>query len=108
FLARGAAGGRRTGDAVHLRILTDSHRRSIAGRDERAVTETTASAAGTPNLGRLLEISLFVEQPAEASATFRSLGLREVPVADFGPCPRAVVSDGRLAIGLYDTALDGP
>src|SRR5690606_1725598 len=51
---------------------------------------------------------LFVEQPADALATFRSLGLREVPVADFGPGPRAVVSDGRLAIGLYDTELDGP
>jgi hypothetical protein len=69
---------------------------------------SAASASATPNLGRLLEISICVEQPAEALATFRALGLREVPVADFGPGPRAAVSDGRLAIGLYDTELAGP
>jgi hypothetical protein len=69
---------------------------------------SAASAPATPSLGRLLEISICVEHPAEALATFRSLGLREVRVADFGPGPRAVVSDGRLAIGLYDTDLDGP
>lgn|SRR5690606_36622582 len=69
---------------------------------------SAASATVSPDFGRLLEISICVDEPAAALATFRALGLREVPVGDFGPGPRAVVSDGRLAIGLYSTELDGP
>jgi len=69
---------------------------------------SAASASDSPSLGRLLEISIPVDEPAAALATYRSLGLREVPVADFAPGPQAVVSDGRLAIGLYAGELDGP
>ena len=69
---------------------------------------SAANGTAPPDLGHLLEISIFVEEPAAALATFRSLGLREVPVTDFAPGPRAVVSDGRLSIGLHGTELDGP
>lgn len=72
--------------------------------------ESAASASALPDLGHLLEISIPVAEPAVALATFRSLGLREVPVPDFAPGPLAVVTDGRLALGLYaaESDLDGP
>ncbi len=71
---------------------------------------SAASTSALPDLGHLLEISISVDEPAAALATFRSLGLREVPVADFAPGPRAVVTDGRLALGLYgaERDVDGP
>lgn len=69
---------------------------------------SAASEFVSPSLGQLLEISIPVAEPAGALSMLRSLGLREVPVADFAPGPRAVVTDGYLAIGLYVTEIDGP
>lgn len=65
-------------------------------------------SAVSPSLGRLLEIALRVEQPADALAAFSALGLRDVPVTDFAPGPRAVVSDGHFAIGLHVAEIEGP
>ncbi|HEX6993303.1 MAG TPA: hypothetical protein VF339_04075 [Gammaproteobacteria bacterium] len=72
--------------------------------------ESAGSASAVPDLGDLLEISISVDEPAAALATFRSLGLREVSVTDFAPGPLAVVTDGHLALGLYaaERDVDGP
>jgi hypothetical protein len=69
---------------------------------------TSRSAPPPPSLGSFLEIAVGIDAPAEALATFGALGLREVPVADATPGPRAVVSDGRLSIGLHDASFEGP
>lgn len=69
---------------------------------------SAASACQSPSLGRLLEIAISIEDPARALGMFGELGLREVPVADIPAAPRAVVSDGSLAIGLHGSGLPGP
>lgn len=61
-----------------------------------------------PELGRFLEIAISIDEPAEALAAFAGLGFRDVPVGDLEAAPRAVVSDGRLSIGLHDPGFDGP
>ncbi|MFO7286978.1 MAG: hypothetical protein LOD94_08815 [Gammaproteobacteria bacterium] len=62
----------------------------------------------TPELGRFLAIAIPIEAPAEALAAFAGLGFRDVPVNDLEAAPRAVVSDGRLSIGLFDPGSEGP
>ncbi len=69
---------------------------------------SAGNAPAAPDIGQLLEISLPVDDPGHALSAFRALGLREIQVADFAPGARAVVSDGRLALGLYDGELEGP
>lgn len=66
------------------------------------------AGGGARGLGRLLEIAIPVEHPAEALSAFAALGLRGLPVNDLEAAPRAVVSDGLLSIGLHDPTFDGP
>jgi len=62
----------------------------------------------TPELGRFLEIAISIDEPANALAEFAGLGFHDVPVGDLEAAPRAVVSDGRLSIGLHAPGFDGP
>lgn len=59
-------------------------------------------------LGQLLEFAVSASPLAMAVEAYGALGMWDVPVADFVPGARAVVSDGRLCIGLQDDELDGP
>ena len=59
-------------------------------------------------LGRFHEISLSCSDPAAALARFESLGFRELAVGEIWTHPYAVVSDGRLNIGLHGLAFDAP
>ena len=75
--------------------------------------ESTATPGGNgeslrASLGQLLEFSVSARSLADAVEAYAALGMREVSLADFVPGARAVVSDGRLCIGLHDAELDGP
>lgn len=59
-------------------------------------------------LGQLLAFSVGARSVAEALAFYRSLGFGELEVSDLVKQPRAVVWDGSVAVGLHDTALEGP
>jgi hypothetical protein len=59
-------------------------------------------------LGQLLEISIGASPLAESLAAYEALGFSSVPVGDIAEGAYAVVSDGRLAIGLYEDEIDGP
>lgn len=67
------------------------------------VTSTAAHA-----WGEWLELSTGVDSLLDALATFEALGFESVPVTDFVPGPRAVVTDGRLSIGLYGPETEEP
>ncbi len=62
----------------------------------------------SPGLGRFLGIAISIDEPAKAIGEFAGLGFRDVPVGDLEAAPRAVVSDGRLSIGLHEPGFDGP
>jgi hypothetical protein len=59
-------------------------------------------------LGQLLEISIGAAPLAESLAGYEALGFSSVPVGDIAESAYAVVSDGRLALGLYEDDIDGP
>lgn len=59
-------------------------------------------------LGHLLEISLGGSPLAQTLAGYEALGFSSVPVGDIAEGAYAVVSDGALALGLYEEELDGP
>jgi hypothetical protein len=59
-------------------------------------------------LGQLLEISIGASPLAESLAGYEALGFSSVPVGDIAAGPYAVVSDGRLSLGLYEDGIDEP
>jgi catechol 2,3-dioxygenase-like lactoylglutathione lyase family enzyme len=59
-------------------------------------------------LGRFLEIGVATADPIEALRFYESLGFVQASVGEAWPHPYAVVSDGRLSLGLHGTDLDGP
>jgi hypothetical protein len=59
-------------------------------------------------LGQLLEFSIGARPVADSLAGYEALGLPSVPVGDIVAGAYAVVSDDRLALGLYDDEFEGP
>jgi hypothetical protein len=59
-------------------------------------------------LGRFLEVSVSCPDVLESIHAFEALGFREIPVGDVWSHPYAVVSDGRLNIGLHRYDFDSP
>jgi catechol 2,3-dioxygenase-like lactoylglutathione lyase family enzyme len=59
-------------------------------------------------LGHLLEISIGASPLTESLLRFEALGFASVPVGDIAEGAYAVVSDGRLTLGLYDDDTDLP
>ncbi|MEM6639760.1 MAG: hypothetical protein AAF610_07645 [Pseudomonadota bacterium] len=59
-------------------------------------------------IGRLLEISLSCDDVLKTVRTFQALGFRDIPTGDVWPHPYAVVSDGRINIGLHRYNFDSP
>lgn len=55
---------------------------------------------------RFLEISLYAPQIEASIAFYERLGLRQLPTGDAWEHPYAVLSDGRLFLGLHARALD--
>ena len=59
-------------------------------------------------LGRLLEISLAATDVAESLASYAPLGFVQTAVGEAWPPPDAVVTDGRLSLGLHGADLASP
>jgi hypothetical protein len=59
-------------------------------------------------LGQFLEIGVQTEDILESLAFYRTLGFSDLKIGDVWPHKYAVVSDGKLCIGLHDRELDGP
>ncbi len=59
-------------------------------------------------LGRFLEISVRSSDIPESLAFYESLGFVQAPVGDAWGHPYAVVTDGRLHIGLHDCEFESP
>lgn len=59
-------------------------------------------------LGRFLEISLATVDVAESLAFYEALGFVQAPVGDAWRHPYAVVTDGRLSIGLHGMEFESP
>lgn len=55
---------------------------------------------------RFLEISLYTPRIEESLAFYEALGLRQLPTLDTWDHPYAVLSDGRLFLGLHGAPLD--
>jgi len=59
-------------------------------------------------LGRLLEISVYAPEILESLAFYEKLGFSQAQVGETWPHPYAVVTDGRLFIGLHKYRFDSP
>jgi catechol 2,3-dioxygenase-like lactoylglutathione lyase family enzyme len=59
------------------------------------------------SLGRFLEVSIVAPDIAASLAFYESLGFVQAPVGEAWPHPYAVVTDGRLYLGLHQRA-DAP
>ena len=59
-------------------------------------------------LGRFLEISLAATDVAESLAFYESLGFVQASVGEAWPHPYAVVTDGRLSLGLHRADIASP
>ena len=59
-------------------------------------------------LGRFLEISLAAPDVAESLAFYESLGFVQGSVGEAWPHPYAVVTDGRVSLGLHAAELESP
>lgn len=59
-------------------------------------------------LGRFLEISIHTPVIQESVEFYQSLGFRQAPVGETWPHPYAVVTDGRLFIGLHGALIRSP
>jgi catechol 2,3-dioxygenase-like lactoylglutathione lyase family enzyme len=59
-------------------------------------------------LGRFLEVSIHAPDVPESLAFYESLGFVQAPVGDTWRHPYAVVTDGRLHLGLHAYAFDSP
>lgn len=59
-------------------------------------------------LGRFLEISVYAPEIQESLAFYESLGFVQAEVGETWPHPYAVVTDGRLFIGLHGAATPSP
>ncbi len=59
-------------------------------------------------LGRFLEISLAATDVAESLAFYEALGFVQASVGEAWPHPYAVVTDGRLCLGLHGLHFESP
>jgi catechol 2,3-dioxygenase-like lactoylglutathione lyase family enzyme len=59
-------------------------------------------------LGRFLEISLAAADVAESLAFYESLGFVQASVGEAWPHPYAVVTDGRVSLGLHGMEFESP
>ena len=59
-------------------------------------------------IGRFLEISVFTPQIRESLAFYEALGFEQAQVSEVWPYPYAVVTDGRLFIGLHAERIQSP
>jgi len=59
-------------------------------------------------LGRFLEVSLATPRILESWQFYQQLGFAAATVGEIWPHRYAVVTDGRIAIGLHDAQLEGP
>jgi len=59
-------------------------------------------------LGRFLEVSLAAADVAESLAFYESLGFVQASVGEAWPHPYAVVTDGRLSLGLHGADFESP
>lgn len=59
-------------------------------------------------LGRFLEVSLAAADVAESLAFYESLGFLQASVGEAWPHPYAVVTDGRLSLGLHGADFESP
>jgi hypothetical protein len=59
-------------------------------------------------LGRFLEVSVHAPDVAASLAFYESLGFVQAPVGDAWEHPYAVVTDGRLHLGLHGGAIESP
>lgn len=66
------------------------------------------SPAFDPPIGRFLEISVYAPEIRESLAFYESLGFEQALVGEVWPYPYAVVTDGRLYIGLHAQRIREP
>jgi hypothetical protein len=59
-------------------------------------------------LGRFLEVSVPAPRTLESWQYYQSLGFTSATVGEIWPHRYAVVTDGRVTIGLHDAPLEGP
>jgi catechol 2,3-dioxygenase-like lactoylglutathione lyase family enzyme len=59
-------------------------------------------------LGRFLEVSLATADVAKSLAFYESLGFVQASVGEAWPHPYAVVTDGRLSLGLHGADFESP
>jgi hypothetical protein len=59
-------------------------------------------------LGRFLEISLAASDVAESLAFYESLGFVQASVGEAWPHPYAVITDGRVSLGLHGADFESP
>lgn len=62
----------------------------------------------SPGFGRFLEIGVHAPEIRESLAFYEGLGFVQAQVAETWPHPYAVVTDGRLFIGLHGIRMDSP
>jgi len=59
-------------------------------------------------IGRFLEVSVQVPDILESLAFYESLGFQQVPVSETWSYPYAVITDGRLTLGLHQHPIKSP
>lgn len=59
-------------------------------------------------LGQFLELSVYAPDIIESLAFYKTLGFSELESGDVWPHKYAVISDGKLCIGLHDRTLEEP
>ena len=114
---------------AHVDVMEDvvlQHARRLAGTSAPSAATTrpwprcasapwpaARSADGSPApaampLGRFLEVSLAAADVAESLAFYEALGFVQASVGEAWPHPYAVVTDGRLSLGLHGTEFESP
>jgi catechol 2,3-dioxygenase-like lactoylglutathione lyase family enzyme len=62
----------------------------------------------TPPIGRFLELSVYAPDVRESLAFYEALGFEQASAGEALPYPYAVVTDGRIAIGLHGERIRAP
>src|SRR5512138_541747 len=85
-----------------------SSRHGASGRSRRVHRAERGSAMSDAPIGRFLEISVQAPDIRESLSFYETLGFEQLLVGEVWPYPYAVVTDGRLYIGLHAQRIREP
>src|SRR5580692_12167015 len=81
---------------------------SITPRSSTSASAESVGSLSSAMLGRFLEFSLATPDIQASLDFYLSLGFTSADVGDAWPHPYAVVTDGRICLGLHQQAMPAP